>query len=204
MSRQSVSNQGGRTAKGPSPTTGERPISPCPLPRPPTIRQLIAAKDRDIAAAITEAKQLTEDLKRMREANEEQSARDKLEHATEIDEMERRHFFGVGRRVYEWERVRATELQSRRESHAAHILKLQEEIKMYQRCTSQVQGQLQRAMGHRVTRNDFDNATQRLEALFRDQQIAIIDEIRARLRERDPRSQVDDTPVLQNDIVHLD
>ncbi|KAL0562939.1 hypothetical protein V5O48_019139, partial [Marasmius crinis-equi] len=158
--------------------------SPCPSPRfPPTGRlaRLLSAKDSEISVAEAQAKQLKDELQHTREVYEEEYTRGLAEHGAEVEDMERRHFFGIGKQEYEGERLRVSVLQVLRDSHATHLVKLQQDIEMYRQSTSEAEGQFRRVMEHQVTRKHFDDAIGQLEALFHDQQVALINEVRARL-----------------------
>ncbi|KAL0563804.1 hypothetical protein V5O48_018257, partial [Marasmius crinis-equi] len=158
------------------------------LPPKGRLARLLSAKDVEISAALAQAKQLKDKLQRTREVYEEEYTRGLAEHGAEVEDMERRHFFGIGRKEYEGERLRETVLKMLRDSHAMHLVKLQQDIEMYRQSTSEVQGQFQRVMEHQLSRKHFDDAIEQLEALFRDQQVGLINEIRTRLQEQDPNS----------------
>ncbi|KAL0568884.1 hypothetical protein V5O48_013086 [Marasmius crinis-equi] len=149
----------------------------------PRVHRLHNAKERKIVAAKIEARRLTKEIERLREIYVEENMRELLEHAAEIDEMERRHFFGIGQREYELGQTRATDLQSRRDTHADHMNMLQREIEANQKGRSELEKQYHRVVEQQVTKHSFDDAIHSLEALFRDQQIAVINQIRAKLRE---------------------
>ncbi|KAL0572178.1 hypothetical protein V5O48_009791 [Marasmius crinis-equi] len=190
------------------------------LPRSPQSElarlKILSDKDGEIAVAKAEAERLVQELERIREAYEEERLREMLEHSTEIDEMERQHFFEVGRREYEQGCALSAELQSRRDAHAAHLLKLQQEIEMNQQSTSELQERFQRIAGHQVGRKHFDNAIHgvrpplyylvsllltyqvlKLVALFRDQQILVINKFNAKLKELAARNQTSPASAMQ-------
>ncbi|KAL0057086.1 hypothetical protein AAF712_016065, partial [Marasmius tenuissimus] len=138
-----------------------RPLEPAivqslhdPSSRPlssPSPSALLAAKDEEITVAKSRAKWLREVLDGLSEIWEHQSSREMAEHATEVDEIERRHFFGTGRVEHEQECIRAAELQKARDANLACILKLQHEIQTTQQSTSELQGRFQHVMAHQVT-----------------------------------------------------
>ncbi|KAL0575666.1 hypothetical protein V5O48_006297 [Marasmius crinis-equi] len=137
-----------------------------PATKKSKLHRKLASKDQELTGHRAEASQLKAELQRMQEVHAEYKIRTTLDFYAELDELERSHFYCIGRLELEHKRDHASKIESKRVLNAARILTLEQEVERGQRGTSELQCLLQQLLDKQMTLQQLNDAVRQLEALL--------------------------------------